>query len=160
MIDLDALASVVGLPEESATVLTFRSALALERRHEPGVRLVGKILEEPFDEELRWRKRKRDEIALSEDINRVTEEGAEAVALALVGTARSWRVVRRLQSRLSERADWLLVDPKTKSKVVLEVGGTDEGELRPLLVRKIQQARRSPFSERGRAAACEDDGPR
>jgi len=54
----------------------------------------------------------------------------------------------------AEGADWLMIDPSTGSTVVLEIGGTDEQDLEALLARKIEQARRSPFSERGRPAAC------
>jgi hypothetical protein len=155
MIDLDELATIAGLPIETATILTFRSALALQRRHRPGVRLLGEARQEPIDEELQWREQKPQRaLHAQEDFNRVTEEGAEALALAVAGSKCSWRVVRRLQSRLAEGADWLLVDPATKRKVVLEVGGTDEGDLDPLLARKLKQAKHSPFSERGTPAAC------
>jgi hypothetical protein len=82
------------------------------------------------------------------------------------------QVERRLQSRRAEGADWLLLDRSTGSKVVLKVGGTDEQDLNALLARKIEQAKRSPFSSRGTPAACvvrlfepravlwNDDGPR
>jgi hypothetical protein len=40
------------------------------------------------------------------DYDRVTEDGAEAIALALAHRHRGWRVVRRLQRE--EHADWLL----------------------------------------------------
>jgi hypothetical protein len=82
------------------------------------------------------------------------------------------QVERRLQSRRAEGADWLLLDRSTGSKVVLKVGGTDEQDLNALLARKIEQAKRSPFSSRGTPAACvvrfleprailwSDDGPR
>jgi hypothetical protein len=39
-----------------------------------------------------------------EDFNRTTEEGAEALALALAGRRCGWTVKRRLQARLSEGA--------------------------------------------------------
>jgi hypothetical protein len=38
--------------------------------------------------------------------------------------------------------------------MILEIGGTDEQDVEALLNRKIVQARRSPFSERGIPAAC------
>jgi hypothetical protein len=170
MINLDALPTELGLPVESASVLAHRAAIALERRHEPGVHLVGMVQGRTLDEELRWRMR-NPAAAVHEDINRVTEEGAEAIALALAYSRCSWRVERRLQSRLAEGADWLLVDPSTGSRMVLEVGGTDEQDLAKLLARKIEQVKRSPFSSRGTPAACvvrflepsaimwSDDGP-
>jgi hypothetical protein len=123
------------------------------RRHRPGVRLTGQTPEGNIDEELRWRERAA-EVAAHEDINRVTEEGAEAIALFLACSNGSLKVERRLQSRLAEGADWLLRDRSTGRRVVLEVGGTDEQDLAALLERKIAQARRSPFSSRGTPAAC------
>lgn len=42
------------------------------------------------------------------DHNRITEDGAEAVALALAHRHRAWRIIRRMQR--GGRADWLLED--------------------------------------------------
>ncbi|MBN1606962.1 MAG: hypothetical protein JW940_10040 [Polyangiaceae bacterium] len=153
MIDLDALAGILGLPEDCATPLAHRAAVALERRHDPGVRLTGMVNDAAIDEEIRWRRR-TPSAAEYEDINRVTEEGAEAIGLALACSKSAWRIQRRLQARLAEGADWLMLDTSTGSTVVLEIGGTDEQDLEPLLARKMDQARRSPFSERGMPAAC------
>jgi hypothetical protein len=170
-IDLEALHATTGLREDSAIVLELRAAVALQRRHRSGVRLIGDIRAERIDEEIVWRERASD-IAVHEDFNRATEEGAEAIALALAGVRCSWRVRRRLQSTLAERADWLLVDPATGAKILLEVAGTDAGDLGALLKKKIIQARSSPFSESSTPAACvvrffepqaifwSDDGPR
>jgi hypothetical protein len=84
----------------------------------------------------------------------VTEEGAEAIGLAVATSRGIWRVRRRLQARLAEGADWLMVDASTGATIVLEIGGTDEEALASILARKIRQARCSPFSERGTPAAC------
>ena len=153
MIDLEALASMVGVPEDNATPLVHRAAVALERRHSPGVHITGTVADAVFDEELHWRPR-APAAATYEDINRVTEEGAEAIALALASSKCAWRVQRRLQARLSEGADWLMTDTLSGATIVLEIGGTDEHDIEALLDRKIAQARRSPFSERGIPAAC------
>ena len=170
MIDLDALADELGLPEETVTPLVHRAAVALERRHPSGVHLVGTVQGAAIDEEVHWRPRMPNAAAY-EDLNRVTEEGAEAIALSLACTHRGWRIERRLQARLAEGADWLMVDPSTGSEVILEVGGTDEQDLAKLFDRKIAQARRSPFAALGIPAACvvrflepstrlwSDDGP-
>jgi hypothetical protein len=83
----------------------------------------------------------------------VTEEGAVAIALALSARHCRWRVVRCLQSRLGEGVDWLNVDASER-RVVLEVGGTDDGRLGALLSVKTEQARNSIFSRHGRPAAC------
>jgi hypothetical protein len=153
MIDLEVLPDVLGLPADCVTPLAHRTAVALERRHRPGVHLTGNVQETAIDEEIHWRPRTPG-AATYEDINRVTEEGAEALALALACSKAAWRIERRLQARLAEGADWLLIDPATGSTVVLEIGGTDERDLDALLALKIEQARRSPFSERGMPAAC------
>lgn len=171
MIDLDSLALSVGVPEDTATPLVHRAAVALERRHRPGVHLTGAVRGAAIDEELRWRVRTPGAAAY-EDISRVTEEGAEAIGLAVACSTRAWRVERRLQARLAEGADWLVTNALTGATMVLEIGGTDEQDIEALLTRKIEQARRSPFSERGTPAACVirflepsvrmhvDDGPR
>ncbi len=75
MIDLDAPAIKVGLPEEVGTVLGYRAVVALQRRHLPGVRLAAALRDGLIEEELRWQERAA-EVATYEDINRVTEEGA------------------------------------------------------------------------------------
>ena len=171
MIDLDALASALDLPEDTVAPLAHRAAVALERRHRPGVHLTGTVEGLTIDEQVRWRARTPG-AAVYEDLNRVTEEGAEAIALALALLHRGWRVERRLQSRLAEGADWLLVDASSGSEIVLEVSGTDEQDLTVLFGRKLDQARRSPFAGVGTPAACvvrflepsaklaSDDGPR
>ena len=151
MIDLEELASLTGIAPESAGPLASRCAIALERRHRPGVVLNGNASGHEISEELIWRERRSGEV--HEDWNRVTEEGAEAIALALAAARHSWRVRRRLQSRLAEGADWLLAD-ENGSSVILEIGGTDERDLDGLLEQKVAQVRRSPFVSRSRAAAC------
>jgi hypothetical protein len=74
------------------------------------------------------------------DFHRVTEDAAEAIALALVHVAKGWTVRRRAQRE--EHADWLLVDPDRQS-VALEVSGVnlvDAGQRR--LREKVEQVRR------------------
>jgi hypothetical protein len=92
-------------------------------------------------------------VAPTQDDLRVTEEGAVALALAFVARYCGWRVVRVLQSRLGEGADWLMMNV-ARQYVVLEVGGTDEGRLESLLSAKMSQARNSLFARRGTPAAC------
>lgn len=170
MIDLEVLADVLGLPGDTVSPLAHRAAVALERRHRPGAHLSGTVQGTTIDEEVRWRNRSPG-AAIYEDLNRVTEEGAEGIALALARLHRGWRVERRLQSRLAEGADWLMVDASGELEVVMEVGGTDEQDLASLFARKLDQARRSPFAEVSTPAACvvrflepsaklgHDDGP-
>jgi hypothetical protein len=153
MIDLEALTDLLGLPEDCVTPLGHRAAVALERRHRPGVHLIGVVQDAAIDEEIHWRPRTPGAAAY-ENINRVTEEGAEAIGLALACSKSAWRIKRRLQARLAEGADWLMIDASTGSTVVFEIGGTDEQDLEALLAQKLEQARHSPFSERGTPAAC------
>ena len=58
------------------------------------------------------------------DSNRVTEDGAEAVALAYVSCKSSWVVKRRFQR--GERADWLLGNDGRW--LALEVSGSAAGD--------------------------------
>jgi hypothetical protein len=60
------------------------------------------------------------------DHNRVTEDGAEAVALALAHRHLAWRIIRRMQRGGS--ADWLLEDARGET-VALEVSGVDRGSI-------------------------------
>jgi hypothetical protein len=153
VIDLDDLEGLCpGLPTESAGPLALRARVALERRHSSGVALDATVHGAPKREEIRW-SRLPARVASTQDHLRVTEEGAVAIALALSARHCRWSVVRCLQSRLGEGADWLMIDA-SKRRVVLEVGGTDEGSLGALLSVKTAQARSSIFSRRGVPAAC------
>ncbi len=105
MIDLDDLEDLCpGLPAQSAGPLAFRAAVALQRHHEPGVELIATVRDQPLREEVRWTKRPA-RSAATEDFDSVTEEGAEALALALAFRQCGWRVKRRLQARLAEPHD-------------------------------------------------------
>jgi hypothetical protein len=85
VIDLEDVANLCpGLPAESAGPLAFRAVVALQRRHKPGVSLTGTMRGQSLHETLKWRERPTD-LAPMEDFNRSTEEGAEALALALSG---------------------------------------------------------------------------
>jgi hypothetical protein len=73
------------------------------------------------------------------DHNRITEDGAEAVALVLAHQHREWRVVRRIQH--GEHADWLLEDRKEgkHERVALEVSGVDRGTTNSRLTKRLTQ---------------------
>jgi hypothetical protein len=140
------------LPKESAGPLALRACVALERRHSPGVALDATVHGAPEREAIRWSKLPAT-VARTQDDLRVTEEGAVAIALALSARHCRWRVVRCLQARLGEGADWLMADASER-RIVLEVSGTDKGSLGALLSVKAEQARSSILARRGRAAAC------
>lgn len=152
MIDLDdAEALCPGLPAESARPLAFRAMVALQRRHAPGVALAANVRDKAAQEEVQWAPRPA-EIAATEDFNKVTEEGAEALALALAWRRCGWRVRRRLQASLAEGADWLMASGK--QRVLLEVSGTDAGDLGDRYRVKVLQARAAPGSKADVRAAC------
>jgi hypothetical protein len=152
MINLDELVSLhPDLPSEIAAALATCAAVALERRYQPGVRLAAVVRGLPLEIGLVWRPRRPKDASML-DAKRATEDGAECIALALLGHDTSWRLVRRLQSRLGEGADWLVKDPKTGHCTVLEISGTDDGPFERRLRSKVMQAR-SAASGRG-AAAC------
>jgi hypothetical protein len=72
------------------------------------------------------------------DKHRVTEDGAEAVALAYVNSVAGWKVKRRLQR--GEGADWLLRNES--GWLALEVSGTIVGNPRARLEEKKKQVSR------------------
>lgn len=72
------------------------------------------------------------------DSHRVTEDGAEAVAITYVNSKAGWVVKRRLQR--GESADWLLHNET--GWLALEVSGTIEGDPFIRLKEKQQQVAR------------------
>jgi hypothetical protein len=137
------------LPAATAIEYGHRAAVGLERhRHESGVTLAAVIETEAREGRLYWTGSfSRDAEQL--DTLRVTEDAAEAVALALVHVARGWAVRRRLQR--GEAADWLLQDSDSRL-VALEVSGIDTGDVADRLRLKLGQARRATLVNR--RAAC------
>ena len=83
------------LPFDVALVMVGRAALALERNgHKPGVSLsldLERVLSSAL---LSWPAAELNKID-QHDHNRITEEAAEVVALALAHRYRSWQVIRR-----------------------------------------------------------------
>lgn len=124
------------LPASTAADIVFRAGLAFQRRgHEPGVELAYADDLSPSSAELFW---EVSDTAGSPQVDqlRVTEDGAEAVALALTHVARRWVVRRRLQR--GESADWLLID-SDGHLVALEVSGIDGAPERRRLTQKLAQ---------------------
>jgi hypothetical protein len=126
MMDIDALRTLhPGLPQWRIEELTGYAAIALQRRHKPGVRLSLTIGGREVEETLTWGPRSGAEMV---DDDRATDAGAEGVALTIVGHHRRWRIERRLTSRRGRpEADWLLYDPEADETIVLEISGTDKG---------------------------------
>jgi hypothetical protein len=145
------------LPASTATEYAHRAAVGLERHdHKTGVTLVTLVENEARDASLHW-----DMAAFGaaeqHDRHRITEDAAEAVALALVHVARGWVVKRRLQR--GESADWLLQDPEA-GLVALEVSGIDEGDSSDRLRIKLEQVRRATVASYRAACVVELATPR
>ena len=131
------------LPTDLALVLVGRAALALERNaHTSGVRLSLDLEHLLSDGMLSWPGADLSSID-QHDYNRITEDGAEALALALVHKHGSWRVIRRMQRE--EHADWLLEDARkaVRQIVALEVSGVDRGSITARLSDKLAQVAKS-----------------
>ena len=131
------------LPEDLALVIVTRASLGLQRNgHESPVALRLNIERAATRGLLAWPG--ADLASLDQqDANRVTEDGAEAVALALAHRHRGWRVVRRMQRE--EHADWLLeqTGEGPREMIALEVSGVDKGSIASRLTEKLVQVARS-----------------
>jgi hypothetical protein len=145
------------LPAATALEYGHRAGIGLERQgHVPGVALNARLDDETRDATLQWVSPPRGD-AEQLDHHRITEDSAEAIALALVHGARRWVVRRRLQR--GEFADWLLQDPEARS-VALEVSGIAEGEDHQRLRTKIAQVARARIASKRAACVVELSIPR
>jgi hypothetical protein len=145
------------LPASTAAEYGHRAAVGLERHHhESGVPLATLIENLARAASLHWIGSPLGDVDLL-DRDRITEDAAEAVALALVHVARGWVVRRRLQK--GEAADWLLLDPEA-GLVALEVSGIDKGEDSGRLREKLEQVRRATIANRRVACVIELSTPR
>ncbi|NOY25306.1 MAG: hypothetical protein GXP62_05485 [Oligoflexia bacterium] len=77
------------------------------------------------------------------DDKRITEDGAEAVALALAYQARGFTVLRRMMQ--GEHSDWQLEcgEGPNRQIVALEVSGTDHGSVPSRMTEKLAQVAKS-----------------
>jgi len=128
----------------------YRAAIGLARHgHTSGVRLGVSLDGQRRQGRLHWREAPPG-ADLQLDFHRVTEDAAEAVAMALVHVGRGWTILRKLQRR--ERGDWLLVD-SDQNRIAMEVSGVDGIDTgQRLLKQKMQQVRQS--RTRGSKVAC------
>jgi hypothetical protein len=120
-----------------------RAALALERNgHTSGVAVSFDLERSPSSGFLSWSVVDLNKID-QHDHNRITEDGAEAVALVLAHLHRAWRVIRRMQRE--EHADWLLEDSRegNRQMIALEVSGVDKGSIGARLSEKLEQVSKS-----------------
>jgi len=127
------------LPADLVAGIVVRAALGLQRNgHASGVRLDIDVARVQMNGCLDWPTADIEKLN-QHDHNRVTEDGAEAVALALVYAARKWRVVRRMQRE--EHADWWLEceGEGGRQTIALEVSGVDRGPIGVRLAEKLAQ---------------------
>ena len=131
------------LPIDLALVMVGRAALALERNnHASGIHFSQDVERVVSNGLLSWPGADLGTMD-QHDHNRITEESAEAVALALAHRHRTWHVIRRMQRE--EHADWLLEDSGKGGRqvVALEVSGVDRGSIAALLSVKLAQVAKS-----------------
>lgn len=131
------------LPSDLVVGLVGRAALALQRHgHPSGVGVSWSLEQATVAGHLSSPVADLGKVALH-DHNRITEDGAEAVALAMIHQHRGCRVVRRMQRE--ESADWLLErrGPKGRQLVALEVSGVDRGSIHTRLAEKLKQVSKS-----------------
>ncbi len=131
------------LPEDLTLVMIGRAALSLQKNgHGSPVSIRLDIDHAVTRGKLAWPS--SDPAFLDQhDSKRLTEDGAEAIALALGSRARGWRVVRRMQQ--GESADWLLEDSGegTSQRIALEVSGVARGSITSRLTQKLKQVLQS-----------------
>lgn len=131
------------LPGDLAAIMVVRAALGLQRnKHADGVNLHMAIENAVSGCALKWPAADLAH-AKQHDHNQITEDGAEAIALAVAHKSKTWRVVRRMQRE--ERADWLLEhesDGKRKL-VAFEVSGVDRGSIVVRMREKLAQVAQS-----------------
>lgn len=145
------------LPAATAVEYGHRAGIGLERQgHVPGVVLDARIEREARDATLQWASPLSDD-AEQLDHHRITEDSAEAIALALVHGARRWVLRRRLQR--GESADWLLQDPEARL-VALEVSGIAEGKDPGRLRKKLEQVAQAKVASQRVACVVELPAPR
>jgi hypothetical protein len=141
----------------TAAEFAHRAGLGLERHlHVPGVALD--VLDEgvAYEARLHWAGSPFGDLELH-DRHRITEDAAEAIALALVHVARGWVVMRRMQR--GEPGDWLLQD-RESFLVALEVSGIDAGDMTDRLRSKLEQVRPATIAEQRVACVVELSTPR
>jgi len=131
------------LPGDMAAVMVTRAALGLQRnKHSSGADLHMAIQSVKLCCALIWPVADLGTTDQHDD-NRITEDGAEAIALAVAHRTRAWRVVRRMQRE--EHADWLLEhqDNGVRKLVAFEVSGVDRGSVAIRLQEKLSQVAKS-----------------
>jgi len=151
-IDLSSLCDMhprLRLACDMAGVMVIRAALGLQRNgHSSGVDFQMAIESVVSRCALIWPAADLSSAA-QHDSKRITEDGAEAIALAVAHKMRAWCVVRRLQQ--GEHADWLLEHHENGARklVAFEVSGTDQRSITdPMRVKLAQVAKKRDVDHR------------
>jgi len=143
------------LPGDLAAIMVIRAALGLQRnKHADGVNLHLIVENAISGCPLTWPIADLG-LAKQHDNNRITEDGAEAIALAVAHNTKAWQVVRRCQSENKERGDWVLehVSDGKRRRIALEVSGVDRGNISARVRQKLTQVAKSPIPVSDRCAA-------
>jgi hypothetical protein len=131
------------LPEDLTLVMIGRAALSLQKNgHGAPVSIRLDLDRVVTHGKLAWPESDPG-FLVQHDSRRLTEDGAEAIALAYGHKARGWRVVRRMQQ--GESADWLLEASSegTRQRIALEVSGVARGSITARLTQKLKQVSES-----------------
>ena len=131
------------LPMDMAAVMIGRAALGLQnQKHSPGATLHMVVEDQHHMATLLW-PLTAPEVGLQHDDNQITEDGAEAIALAMTHEVKGWRVFRRLQR--NEHGDWLLErQAGTKfERIPVEVSGVAKGGITNRMREKLKQVGRN-----------------
>lgn len=131
------------LPADVALVMVERAGLAMQRNgHTSGLDVAWEWEHDVFSGMFSWPEADMSTID-QHDHNRITEDGAEAVALVLSHQQQGWRVIRRMQRE--EYADWLLEHRGEVSRqlIALEVSGVDRGSIGGRVTEKLTQVAKS-----------------
>lgn len=143
-INLDTLREMhPELPGDVAAAMLVRAGLALQRNgHAAGVEVALQLEQAVSQGSLSWHPADMTTIEMH-DHNRITEDGAEAVTLAVMHQHLEWRVVRRMQRE--EYADWFLerTAEAGRQTAALEVSGVDRGSIASRLTQKLAQVAKS-----------------
>jgi len=130
-------------------------ALALQRAgHESPVRAIVYHGDKEITADLEWHSQDSTLLQVL-DNNRITEDGAEAVALAYASSSAGWVMKRRLQR--SESADWLLHNEERW--LALEVSGVETGDPWARLEDKKRQVARCSLAAERLAVVVAFDRP-
>lgn len=130
-------------------------ALALQRaNHRSPVKTTVFENGTTFETVVSWRRAQMTTLVSTDD-NRLTEDGAEAVALGYIRQVGGWTIKRR--TRRGEFADWVL--EKDSSWCAMEISGVAVGDASGRLRQKVAQVRRCTLPAARLAVVVQFESP-